>query len=259
MPKIRASRGALIDRAVALADELDVRYLELRHEIQQTHPALTQQSTAKVHMRLALPQTSDELWSSFKPKVRNQIRKGEKFDPTIEWGGLDQLAAFYDVFSRNMRDLGTPVFGRVFFESILQTFPGDAEFCVVRLGRRPVAAALLTHGRQVSEVPSASSLRAYNPQNVNMLMYWHLLQRAIERQQTTFDFGRSSKESNTFRFKKQWGATPEPAIWQYYVRRGTVGDMRPENAKYQRMINTWRRLPLWLTRMAGPKIVRGIP
>jgi len=92
-----------------------------------------------------------------------------------------------------------------------------------------------------------------------MLLYWHLLVRAVERGQVFFDFGRSSEESNTYRFKKQWGATPFPAPWQYYLRQGTVGDMRPDNPKYQRLIRIWQRLPVGLTRLIGPPIVRGIP
>jgi hypothetical protein len=92
-----------------------------------------------------------------------------------------------------------------------------------------------------------------------MLMYWRLLCRAIERGQHTFDFGRSSIDSNTFRFKEQWGAKPHPAVWQYYVRRGNVRDLRIESGKYDLMIRVWRRLPLALTRLAGPVIVRGIP
>jgi hypothetical protein len=92
-----------------------------------------------------------------------------------------------------------------------------------------------------------------------MLMYWHLLERAVARGQEVFDFGRSSEGSPTFRFKKQWGATAAPAEWQYHLRRGTVGDMRPDNPRYRRFIATWQRMPLWLTRSLGPRIVRGIP
>ena len=77
---------ALIDRAVELADRLKVRHLELRHEQPVAHPALTQTLTTKVHMRLALPSGSEQLWSNFDPKVRNQIRKGEKAGLTIHWG-----------------------------------------------------------------------------------------------------------------------------------------------------------------------------
>jgi FemAB-related protein (PEP-CTERM system-associated) len=158
-----------------------------------------------------------------------------------------------------MRDLGTPAFGRGLFAAILRQFPGAAELCVVRDGARPAAAALLLHGRGVTEVPSASSLRAYNPACVNMLLYWHLLERACDRGQEVFDFGRSTEDGPTYRFKKQWGAAPAPSEWQYYLRSGTIGDMRPDHPKYRRVIRVWQRLPLAVTRRLGPVIVRGIP
>ncbi|HEY2881585.1 MAG TPA: FemAB family XrtA/PEP-CTERM system-associated protein, partial [Pirellulales bacterium] len=254
-----AAASALVDRAVQLADQLQVRYLELRHEQRWVHPSLAQEFTGKVHMRLSLPSTADALWSDLDPKVRNQIRKGQKLNLTVHWGGRDLLAEFYQVFSRNMRDLGTPTFGRRLFAAILDQFPGDAELCVVRLGQQPVAGALLVHSCGVTQVPSASSLRKFNDTNANMLMYWHLLCRAIERGQQTFDFGRSSHSSGTFRFKRQWGAAPHPAVWQYYVREGTIGNMRPESPCYRRAVQIWQRLPVWLTRVVGPSIVRGIP
>jgi serine/alanine adding enzyme len=251
--------AALLDRAVQLADELDVKHLELRHETIVTHPALSQTPSGKVHMRLALPHDVDTLWAAFKPGVRNQIRKGEKQEFTVLWGAEERLDDFYAVFSQNMRDLGTPVFSRRLFGSILPHFGDSAELCVVRAGRRPVAAALVCHGRGTTEVPSASSLRAVNSTNANMYLYWQLLQRAVGRGQHTFDFGRSTVDSGTYRFKKQWGAAPYPAAWQYYVRRGDRGDLRPENRKYQVAIRVWQWLPVWLANLIGPPIVRGIP
>jgi serine/alanine adding enzyme len=249
----------LIDAAVALSDELDAKYLELRHEQRHVHPAFNHELTEKVHMRLALPAEHETLWQQIGPKVRNQVRKAEKEGLTVAWGREDLLADFYSVYSHNMRDLGTPVFSRRLFASILRHLQGEAEICIARHGRTTVAAALLIHGHQISEVPSASSLRRWNHLNGNMLVYWHLLTRAIERGQQVFDFGRSSADSNTYRFKAQWGATPHPAVWQYYVRRGNVGEMRPSHPKNQRRIAIWKKLPLWLTRLVGPTIVRGIP
>jgi FemAB-related protein (PEP-CTERM system-associated) len=251
--------AALIDRAVGLADLLKARHLELRHERPIEHPAFNHRIDNKVHMRLALPTSVETLWNGFDPKVRNQIRKGQKHEMTVLWGGEELMPEFYDVLSRNMRDLGTPVFGKPLFRSILRRFPERAELCVTRFNGRASAVAMLLHGRGTTEVPTASSLREFNAANANMLMYWHLLQRAIERGQSTFDFGRSSRESNTFRFKKQWGAAPETADWQFQLRTGEAGAMRPENAKFQLMIRVWQRLPVALTRLIGPAIVRGIP
>ena len=92
-----------------------------------------------------------------------------------------------------------------------------------------------------------------------MLMYWHLLERAVERGQSVFDFGRSSEDGSTHRFKKQWGAQPTPAEWQYH-RFGEGGDaVRTNNPRYQRLIGWWKRLPVPVTRWLGPFIVIGIP
>jgi FemAB-related protein (PEP-CTERM system-associated) len=254
-----AALRALLDGALRLADALNVRHLELRHEDPVEHPGLNGKLTSKVHMRLALPSFPGPLWEGLPAKVRNQVRKGEKSGLTVAWGAGELLPEFYAVFSRNMRDLGTPVYGRALFHGVLERFPADAEVCVVRAGRLPVAAALLLHGKGVTEVPSASSLREYNATCANMLLYWNLLDRAVQRGQEVFDFGRSTLDGNTYRFKKQWGARPQPATWQYYVRRGHVSDVRPDNPRYQRFIRLWQRLPVGLTRLLGPRIVRGIP
>lgn len=254
------AEAALVDKAVELADQLDVRYLELRHERAVEHPALAEAVTDKVHMRLTLPETTDELWKSFKSKLRSQIRKPLNNESlTVDWGGHDLLGEFYDVFTQNMRDLGTPPFSRDLFAAMLDELPGDAEICVIRCDDQPIASGLLIHGPGVTEVPSASSLRAFNATAANMLLYWHLLSRAVERGQHTFDFGRSSKDSGTYRFKAQWGAVESPAVWQHYVREGSASDMRPNSGKYDLMINTWQKLPVWLTKLMGPSIVRGIP
>jgi FemAB-related protein (PEP-CTERM system-associated) len=250
---------ALIDRAVQMANDMNVRFLELRHESPHSHRSLSATMTEKVHMRMDLPRTIEELRSQLHSKVRNQVRKGETQPLTVHWGREDRLTEFYDVFCRNMRDLGTPVYGRSLFREILRAFESEAELCVVRRQERAIAGALILHGTGVSEVPSASSLREFNNTNANMLMYWHLLCRAIERGQRIFDFGRSSVDTGTYRFKEQWGARPYPAAWQYYVRRGQANEMRPNNDKYQRMIRIWRRLPVSFTRLIGPRIMRAIP
>jgi FemAB-related protein (PEP-CTERM system-associated) len=249
----------LIDRAVELADQLNVRYLELRQETAATHPKLTPGRTDKVHMRLGLPPSPGMLWDEIPSKVRNQVRKALKSDLTVAWGGPELVSEFQAVFSHNMRDLGTPTYGKKLFAGTLAQFPDRTEICVVRAGRQPVAAGLLLHGWGVTEVPSASSLRSFNPSCANMLLYWKLLERATERGQAEFDFGRSSQDSSTFRFKKQWGARPAAAEWQCYARTASPNDMSTKNPRYDKVIRLWKRLPVWLTRLLGPRIVRGIP
>lgn len=250
----------LIDRAVDLADQLDVKHLELRHEQHVEHPRMNATAEEKVHMRLELPLTTEQLWDGLKSKVRSQIRKPlDNPELTYDFGRKEQLDSFYQIFSRNMRDLGTPVFPRALFACMLDEFRDAAEICTVRLRGNPVASGFLLHGPGTTLIPSASALREHNKTSCNMLMYWHMLERAVERGQTVFDFGRSSVDAGTYRFKKQWGSAEYPAIWQYYSRRGSVTDARPHSGRYDKMIAAWQRLPVWLTRIMGPMIVRGIP
>ena len=257
--KDAATAKALIDTACALADDLKVKHLELRHELPVEHDKLNLQRVDKVHMRLKLPDSIDSFSASLKSKLRSQVKKSHSYGLSHEFGGLDQLDDFYDVFAVNMRDLGTPVFPKDLFREILLTFDGDAEFAIVRSAGKAVAAGLLVHNSGITEVPSASCLRSYNRMNANMFLYWQMFKRAIERGSDTFDFGRSSDESGTHRFKKQWGSKAYPAVWQYYVRVGNPEDMRPDSGGKQRLIKIWQRLPVWLTRLIGPFIVRGIP
>lgn len=251
---------ALVDRAVELATELRAKHLELRCEIPIEHSSLTHRLETKVHSRLRLEATPDGQWDALKSKVRSQIRKPLKNESlTVHWGTHELLADFYRVFCRNMRDLGSPVFPKSLFASILSSFPDEAELCCVRCDGRPAAAALLLHGPGVTQVPSASTVREFNSAGVNMLMYWRLLERAIERGQTTFDFGRSTIDGGTHRFKKQWGAVDDPAVWQYHVLEGDPTGMRRESGKFGLAVRVWQRLPVWATKIVGPKIVRGIP
>lgn len=251
----------LIDEAVRLAEELDVKYLELRHVREIAHPRLNFERRGKVLMELELPETSEALWKAVGPKVRNQIRKGEKAGLRAEWGGKEFLSEFYAVFAETMRNVGTPVYSRKLFEEIFEKLGEKAEICLVRTAEdRLVSAAFLVHGREITEVPSAGTLRWGNALCANMFLYWNLLKHSIEaRHAKVFDFGRSSIGCGTWQFKKQWGAQEVPVVWKYFVRRGTMDDVRPDNASYGLAIRIWKRLPVWFTKLIGPWIVRGIP
>ncbi len=250
----------LLDKAVELAERHNVQYLELRHASNVLDvETFTHRRDDKVLMILDLPPEDAQLDQQIGAKVRNQVRKGDKFDLVLHFGGRELLDRFYEVFSVNMRDLGTPVYPRKLFASILDQFSDEAELAVVTQHDRPLAVALLMHQGGQTQVPSASSLRSFSHTNANMWMYRRLLSRAIERGSVRFDFGRSSPDSGTHRFKKQWGALEHPTTWQYVLRRGELGAVRPDSPKMQRRINAWRKLPVWVTRLVGPAIVRGIP
>jgi hypothetical protein len=75
-----------------------------------------------------------------------------------------------------------------------------------------------------------------------------------------FDFGRSTPDSGPYRFKAQWGASPIPLHWHYWVRgNSSPPELNPNNPKYRLAIKVWQHLPVSVTRLIGPSIVKNLP
>jgi FemAB-related protein (PEP-CTERM system-associated) len=246
---------ALVDFARELAATRGCRHVELRHFARRFDDLPFKHH--KVTMRLPL---APGLWDRLDRKVRNQIRKAMKSDLTVERGGPDLLAEFYPVFARNMRDLGTPVYTRRLFEQVLRAFPERARIVIVRLKSVPIAGGLTFRTGGMVEVPWASSIHGYNSLCPNHLLYWSIIETAIAENCTMLDFGRSTPNEGTFKFKEQWGATPLPLHWEYCLLRGdAIPDQSPKNPKLRMFVDTWKKLPLWAANLIGPHIVRSIP
>jgi FemAB-related protein (PEP-CTERM system-associated) len=176
-------------------------------------------------------------------------------------GKEEYLDSFYDIFSTNMRDLGTPVYGKKFFRNILREFPTSTWICTVRTKEdKAVASGFLVGFKKRLEIPWASSLRSHNSSSPNMLLYWTSLKFACENGYDTFDFGRSTPGEGTYKFKEQWGAKPVQLFWHYWLRSGgPLPELNPHNPKYKMAIKIWQKLPLSVTNLIGPAIVRNLP
>jgi FemAB-related protein (PEP-CTERM system-associated) len=252
-PSADASR-ALLNAAQSMAAEHGYRHVELRHR-----ERLVADAPVKQHKVTMLLPIRAGLWEQLDRKVRNQVRKAEKSGLTVTRGGAELLPDFYAVLSRNMRDLGTPVHSPRLFEHVLAAFPSEAGLHVVRHGDRAIAAGLTYRAGTTTEVPWASSNRDYNSLCPNHLLYWHIIETAVTEGSDTLDFGRSTPHAGTYKFKEQWGATPQPLHWEYPYLSGGIPEANPANPKFHGAIAAWKRMPLWLANRVGPHIVRNIP
>jgi FemAB-related protein (PEP-CTERM system-associated) len=246
---------ALLAAARDLARARGCRHVELRHFERRYESLPCKQH--KVTMRLPL---AAGIWDRLDRKVRNQIRKAKKSELVAERGGAELLPEFYTVFRRNMRDLGTPVYSRRLFEEVLRALPDRARLVVVRLKGAPIAAGLTFRTGETVEVPWASSINDFNALCPNHLLYWTVIDAAIAEGCSTLDFGRSTPNEGTYKFKAQWGAMPVPLNWEYCLLRGdAIPDQSPKNPKLRLFIETWKRMPLWAANLVGPYVVRSIP
>jgi hypothetical protein len=143
---------------------------------------------------------------------------------------------------------------------VLNSFRDESEIAVAKVAGKVAAAGLLLHGEEFSEVPWASSDRNFNRIGINMFMYSELLRRSIEIGAKAFDFGRSTVNAGTYKFKKQWGASPIPLHWSYWLEKNQdLPDLSPENTKYALAIKAWSRLPVPVSNLIGPFLARNLP
>ncbi len=249
-----AARRMLLVRSVADARRLGVDMLEMRCR----GVAEPEAQVRKLTVTLPLPCSADELFASFPSKLRSQIRRPMKAGHEARFGA-SQREAFYEVFTRNMRDLGTPVLPPRFFRMLAELFGDRVVFGVVYRQGHPVAAGCGFIWGGEFEMTWASSLREFNREAPNMLLYWSFMERMIETGVRTFNFGRCTPGGGTHRFKVQWGGQEEALPWLTWSPRGRTSTPSPDGRFFRLATRAWSRLPLPIANTVGPVLARWLP
>lgn len=253
------TRESLLKKAQQAATQYKATTLELRTRL--SHQS-TISNNSKVSMLLPLPANPKELWNSFKSKLRSQILKAEKNGLVFRIGeGDEDINSFYQVFSQNMLELGSPVHSKCFFASILKSYGDFCRMGLVFLDEKPIGCGIILFCGTHTAIPWASTIRKYNKLSPNMLLYWNLLQFSIKAGANLFDFGRSTLNSGTYRFKAQWGAQPTSLHWdklpsdinQYHIA-SPASPKQHGIINRQLAANLWSKLPLPIANLIGPKL-----
>lgn len=252
------TRQVLVEYAVAEAERSGAGLLEFRSR--SDLPGPVRAVHRKISVQLQLPSSLEEFWdTTLRAKLRSQIRRPVKEGMVFRYG-VDELSSFYQVFARNMRDLGTPVLPMAFFEKVADTFGARVLFAAVYTNAGvPVAGACCFVWRKEIEAMWASSLREFNHLSPNMLLYCRLMEHAIDQGIEVFNFGRSSPDGGTHKFKKQWGGDDIPLPWASWSREPSIGVPSADRPMYRLATTAWRHLPARVANRLGPVFARMLP
>lgn len=252
--------GALADHAEALRQRLGVACLEFRRREApdagwQTRPPLY------FTFRKPIAITGDDdqdLARNIPRKQRAEVRKAIARGLTaVTDGDVDRL---HRIYAESVRNLGSPVFPRRYFRLLAEAFPDAHDVTTVLHDGRPISAVLNFHFREEVLPYYGGGTQEARGLAANDLMYWEVMRRAgRERGATVFDFGRSKLGTGAFAFKKNWGFAPQELHYCYRLAPGAaVPDNNPNNPKYRLLIAAWKRLPLAVANLIGPRLVRGL-
>ena len=248
----------LREAACALAVEENVQYLELRDRIAGNADSFHTKELYVTFDR-ELPNSPEALMKGFPRDTRYMIRKAQK-EGLLSTVDNSQVERFHDIYAASVRNLGTPVFSLRFFHILLEEFPEASELTMVWKGEQALASVLSFRFRDWIVPYYGGSLLEGRKYAANNFMYWEVMTHALQSGLRYFDFGRSKLGTGAYAFKTQWNMREHPLPYQFFlVRRKEMPNFSPTNPRFHAAISLWKRLPLPLTKMLGPSLVRLFP
>lgn len=253
---VRAEK-LLAEESERVARAFGCRYVELR----QRGPMGIDLPVSDRKLRSTIPLDGgpEAVFRRLYKNVRNKIRKAKKSGVEIS-RDVAGLGDFYRVYARNLRDLGTPVLSRRFFEAVVETFPDNVRvYRAIRHGET-IATKLVVFDRDDYYLVWAGGLREEASQGGVQALTWAAIEDACEAGCARVDLGRSTADSSHQNAKKYWGVEVHPLPWAYQL----LGDreipgLHTGNPKFQLAIRAWRKMPTSLSRLIGPPLARLLP
>jgi FemAB-related protein (PEP-CTERM system-associated) len=253
--------AALEAHALALHERLGTPALEYRRR-EAPDAGWTPRPPLYFTFRKPIASSGDDakdMAANIPRKQRAEVRKA------IEKHGLTSVSnsdirTLHRIYAESVRNLGSPVFPRRYFQALADAFPGEHDVTTVIAAGTPVTSVLNFHFREEVLPYYGGGLAAARRNSANEFMYWEVMRRAgRERGATLFDFGRSKIDTGAFAYKKNWGFTAQELHYCYRLKdRASIPENNPNNPKYRLFIAAWKRLPLPLANLLGPPLVRGL-
>ncbi len=245
---------ALIAAGSERADALGASYVEYRHVLPVSVENLSPLDAYATFVA-DLPSDPSECLARLPRKARAAARKAIREHRLSHEIRSDDLDLFFDLFARNKRRLGSPIYPRRFFEQLLASF--DADLLFVRVEDRVVSGVLSFYDRGTVIPYYSGADDRFQSLQFNNFMYLKLMEEGVERGHRRFDFGRSRIGSGAFDFKKNQGFEATPLAYQFDLRGSTeIPNLTPDNPKFDFAQRAWRRVPLPVVKRLGPLLVR---
>ena len=127
------------------------------------------------------------------------------------------------------------------------------------LNGKLIASIILFYEKKYGYIAFNISNKKYKECRPNDLLYWNIIKTAIKKNIKYIDMGQVEKDAEKgtrayglYNFKKKWlGTLYERIYLTYFFKKG---DGRGNKEKLKKFRKIWKKLPLFLTKIIGPKI-----
>lgn len=243
----------------AIKDRLELGYVELRLKEQELeHPGWTSHLEHYTFV-LSLSGEEEQVLAQSSASNRNHVRKVYRNNWFHVSFAQEHLDAFYRVYVKRMKQLGSPAPSIRFFKQFFVCMP-EHTFLLTVLDAQTnrVAGGMLliaSPSNGTLYYPYGANLVEYNGKYLNNFMYWEAAKLGMRLGLQQLDLGRSQAGSGTYRYKEHWGAQARQLRYLFYApnceKTGPA-----DRDKLSFYIELWKKMPQWITDAAGKRLIR---
>ena len=231
-------------------------YVELRHTGVGLGPNADSTRENRVTYRLDINRPADDIFKSLRKQLRTRLRRAAEQGLT-QYRGNERLDDFYRLFAMAMKEHGTPVMPRRFFELVLTHLDKHAEMMIAYKDDRPVGGKLVLRFKDRATMTWGCYPDRYKHLLANYHLTWELIRQSAQGPIHSIDFGRSAPGSGGHDYKINWGPEEIPIFVDYLASEpARIPNLKPDNVKFKMAIAVWKRLPLGVTKLIGPRLAR---
>jgi hypothetical protein len=255
----------LITRAIDLAHQYKVRYLELRAGPNEALAKRTDLVETDLCVRplLSLPADSDVAWSRLRKPVQQQINKSRKLGVQVRIAQRrEEVAHYYRLHLQTYsKKHGVPAQPAQFFYSLWDSFAANGTMQLLLAeyqGQTIAGMIIIVSGNKAVKCAYGASDKRYLYLAPNNLLMWTAITWGCEHDYRVLDMGRTARTNEgLMEYKRRWGAVPEPLPYYTYYptateQVGTSGQSR----KMYFFSNCWKHLPVAITGPLGGCLYR---
>jgi FemAB-related protein (PEP-CTERM system-associated) len=252
-------RGKILNIARSILEKTSTDYMELRHTGQGIGEHADQTVQNRFTFRLDINRPTEDLFKDLKKQLRTRLRKAAKQGMEF-YQGQERLDHFYNLFATAMTEHGTPVMPKRFFASILKYLSEYAEMMIAYKDSQPIGGKLVLKFKNRATMTWGCYPNRHKHYLANYYLTWELIQQLAQGPIQLLDFGRSARESGGYTYKANWGATILPIFVDYIAPDASkIPYLKPENIKFRAAVSIWKKMPLGIAKLIGPRLARYFP
>lgn len=213
----------------------------------------------KITSIIYLRDDKNQMFSALSSNLRRKLRKGDNNNLQIKHGGIELLSDFYTVYSKNIHHLKSLNYSKQFFKDLFAYYQyGIVRFFVVYHNQKPVGSALLASYNSFYENLFFATLPSIRKLYVSDQLHWQMIRFVLKQGKKSpfvstnniiYSLGRSTMLSSVHKYKSHWPVTDIP-LFIY----SDIKDFR----QYDMIQKVWKRVPFFITRPLGSKLIKHI-